>query len=1283
MDSKRFLTGFKGTGGSLRRKTFRAIAGLVRTNTILALATGVLVTGCLQNGSGTGGGGAAASGTGSGTKSLGTSTIPGTTSTETQCLVFKNNSRDYSACTACKKTLCPCTKYYPAPRSNICEITDIDSCTVDLNQLVECVHNNNQTASGSCVGLKCTDGQVADFNSCVCRDAIPPTSIGPAPGYEDQTTPYMQPGFYVSNRACPAADEKPVHGLPTSFRNDCLLVGAGIGAAGSLYTGKAPITEQKAPANIYPDVGYLRWDLALDASQYPPGLPMIYKQGFYGTWSTFPISFSMYAQLKPNTVPKYPTSIGWRDCVEHFSGYNLSSALPVLSSTASCEGYSAFAAKMTKTSEYAYTALIRSVSANGTAANANITTYDGEAANPKLAVGIGLLKADSGVPNAATGFGYQNPADVSMSTTVPVKDSSNTQGAGLFSNIGYYKYTWGVIGKGLDPATTTAPGTTDGWVIKKKPTATGADGAELASPGPTVSGQIAVNMNFGYSPASAVESTAMAPSSITGSVPTRDCSTTTTSPYHCATTAVYRTPGGGVAAQAFSPAFSSNRHSSTVSVLPAGVTAVSTPKIIEDVSQLDESTDAGGNARRPARLRTFVRGADGNIHMSRFENGKWHNWMSLGRPWVCDPEGAACGTLWSSTTVPPIYQPIRFLSRGALTRGASTAAPSVNDGISIASEPVVASFMMRQPRQDGQLQPAALDTARRPMNGYAITAAPVAGTPVTPQKGVIGVFVRVSQVSSVTGRPGPYHNSVWYTMSVSQNRYTPGIALDFDDPLNWTQWMLVDDHDAETTNGGASFRIQGNPVVIAAPDFANSTITEADMTMRFYVFGTSAYSNFGDPATYNPVTGGNINIMHPPIAPTSGTIAEVTNVDEGDGAGFRRKWNFFGYGMMLARTSINIQPLWARSTVGWERRFAEVGANLLAGMAALNGNYNRYLGYDWATVRYERGYNTAGTPEYWGIVSDWTYEWVNRTNLWDQGRVRLFANIISSRHLGNGSATRNNGFCKGQQNALEPDIPAAGSGSTAPLRNTVASTCLNEKRVQWFEFDLGAETDNEAGYTGSMISLRCSGTYFNEIIENNQANADLTLRNNDYIGFTGNIHAINLSSFPNSGRANPASVSTSSAMLLFGRAVCPNASGCDPVNPGIAYLTTNAFSECSDNNEGTNDRATTRDGTNERTHRMHYSGQMVYHAEPPAAPQIGKRFDTAVRPLTRIGATADVIPFLSYGLAAADYEVPTYIITRDVSGLLTHGYWDARTGSDSTTQGVRLFQFFASGVFTN
>src|SRR5258708_7141920 len=102
----------------------------------LCAVVGMIASGCLNNGATP-----SALSNGLSTGSVGTSVVGANTSSETQCTVFNNNAQDYQSCLSCKQSLCPCTTYDPI-RTTLCLTTNITSCTLDMNQLVSCVHNN-------------------------------------------------------------------------------------------------------------------------------------------------------------------------------------------------------------------------------------------------------------------------------------------------------------------------------------------------------------------------------------------------------------------------------------------------------------------------------------------------------------------------------------------------------------------------------------------------------------------------------------------------------------------------------------------------------------------------------------------------------------------------------------------------------------------------------------------------------------------------------------------------------------------------------------------------------------------------------------------------------------------------------------------------------------------------------------------------------------------------------------------------------------------------------------
>ncbi len=286
-------------------------------------------------------------------------------------------------------------------------------------------------------------------------------------------------------------------------------------------------------------------------------------------------------------------------------------------------------------------------------------------------------------------------------------------------------------------------------------------------------------------PVSVVESSALSPQGLRGSVTNRDCSHADATLETCVVTAVHRTSGGAIAVQNFSPLFESNADASLVGSLPSGITAAGTPKIIEDTSQI-ASTDT----TTPARLRVLTRATDGNIYMVRYERGSWKNWMSLGRPWVC-AAGADCTSI--EERLPPPLRP--FAPADATLRG--YAAPTTtNSGISIAGEPVVASKMLS--------------------NGQS----------------VIGIFVRVSQIQTdgdSAGKPGNLHNSVFFTMSVTPAApSTVTTNLLHDQVNNWTPWSPI-------YNAANFFKTLGNPAVLVRP----STNTTSHPLGYFTVFGVT------------------------------------------------------------------------------------------------------------------------------------------------------------------------------------------------------------------------------------------------------------------------------------------------------------------------------------------------------------------------------------------------------------------------------------------------------------
>ncbi|MBI2605030.1 MAG: hypothetical protein HYW49_03010, partial [Deltaproteobacteria bacterium] len=577
------------------------------------------------------------------------------------------------------------------------------------------------------------------FAACKCVDSAPPTTFAGTPGQDDTSTPYLSAGFSIGNRYCPNfGGLNPV----LCFFSD----GSGT---------NDPVDVPIPPANVFTDVGYVRWDLSLDNSQFPAYIedseanknpPYVYSS------ATMPGNFYFSYQLKPNTVlsTSNATSVNWVDCVENFSGFgnnplNLNTAascldsglLPVVSAHQSSRDLTS--------SNGAGVASLTKVSMNGGAANLNLT-YKYMTPNR----GIQSLLDEIGI-------GKNNP------------DATETR-SGLFSNIGYYKFTFG-------PLSVRRPaGSTD--------VATG-----------TVTERVAINTNLGFAPVSAAESTAFAPEALVGSVESRSCSHSS-SP--CVVTALYRAPGGSVSFQSFAPRFTN--HATPVGSLPTGIVAVSTPKVIQDVSQLTATTDD----KKAARLRTFVRAADGNIYMSKGDKGVWSSWMNLGRPWVADsaypapPATVPAQAYWAFT---------KNLTTAQTWTSATTATPNPqNEGISIVGEPAVAYY----------------------------------NDSTNPPKALIAVAVRVSQILK-DGNAGDYHNAVFYTVGRATGTSSSNA---FEAVSNWTRWLPV-------INSGNPIRIQGNPLI-----FVNDKET-AD-NPKLYLFGTKLASN---------TMAGSAANLHPPIAP--------------------------------------------------------------------------------------------------------------------------------------------------------------------------------------------------------------------------------------------------------------------------------------------------------------------------------------------------------------------------------------------------------------------------------
>ncbi|MBI3555093.1 MAG: hypothetical protein HY074_02365 [Deltaproteobacteria bacterium] len=1398
----------------------------MRPKIVMFALFGLLAAGC-PNGAGSGAGTTTSGSSNSSTAgkvspTLGTTTTTKTTSTPTsdpQCTVFQNTPKDLTACIGCKQTLCPCTVPDPTQKSG-CAIggTDISGCTVDLNQLVQCVHNNLAAAGGPCVGLKCGDGQIADFNACLCRDALPSVSIGPAPGQDDTGTPYLEPGFFVSERFCSAntvraSNANLATSVPTPNLGACLLDLSGGNTGSTPDPGTPPTYGQQAPANVFADVGYLRWDLGVDASQYSPGFAIRESKSFTGTWATFPVTLSMYYQLKPNTLAT-STTVKVTDCAEHFSGFNLpSSTTFTLSSDTDCDiarpdNFGARAPKSVPLlpNGATGTAQVPNISINGTSANKNELAYSATGILPAFQVnpaggevlntgpdgtGFGLAKeiSNNGGAGGAGGIGI-SPVLASPAGT----DTTATTGTAMLSNIGYYKYTWGP------------------FQVNRPPLTNGTNGGPAGSG--TVSGRIAVNMNLGYNPLSAVESSALSQDSVTGALQTRDCGVASV-PFSCIITTAYRSPGGGVLSQSFAPVFTNTHSASTVMALPEGVTAVSTPRIIEDVSQLDVTT---GRIHSPARLRTFVRANDGNIYMSRFENATWHPWMSLGRPWMADPNTATFLTLTHGLAPP--YLPITGYGSGtnpgvtaAWPLGNATASSLLageynqgggnqNNGLSIAGEPVVASFMDKNrvyANMGGTSAGAPLDilsiaivaagaggcpaattclrvtfgagenpgtlTNMLPkesiyLNGFALTAPGgftlnsvvnnaaqpfrivsvnandillqdiptgttlTQGTGLTgsakitqypdslPNYGIIGVFVRVSHLHSTDGALGRWHNTVWYTMSKSvHSKIIAGTALDFDDPQNWTPWMLVQEGARDDT-----FRIQGNPLVIVqanAPNLDGSHLCPADSSAlkplctdpgnraypvlenaNFFIFGTGSFNKTG-------LVAGRFTMLHPPVGPTGTTVVavkpSVNAFTPPDQLGVAKTFpvntamnmhsNWFNYGVEILSTTIDIG---ARLTSGITpatptRAFDVATATLDYPVGGAYPNGLGAFGIPWQPVGFSNPSGVGGVQGS-GVTSDWTAAPVTGLT----NAVRLFAVDLNT--------SENPCFEVEPSDTSSPppnQLTYFPNGGEANV-NTLVSPCLYKKHVAWEEYDI-------AGGPAPFITYRCQGIYTGAPFIKPNVSPVAPKRQPYAMGFVGSLHAININNSPNPDALDPIGKTLVPGgkfghMLVFGRATCPDKARCDDVNPSAAYMAVSDTTECTAAFPG---GATVGDPlpyTNPETadhpvpqNVMYYGGEVYgwgrvtgVAADPDFKNEILLQKTVGTTLITPFNTTADVIPIFSNALRLQNNDASLFFFTRDVTGNISHGFWEGQTDPvTNQISGSRDFTIFSSGAFTN
>ncbi len=618
------------------------------------------------------------------------------------CSLFSGNSRDYQLCLGCL----------------------VSTNSHDLNTLALCVHANAGTTGGAgCTGLSCGAGQIPNFGTCSCQSSTTTTSGGSSTPGSDPTdiTPYLFTGFSATNRYCPnGAGFKPI---------DCFW-----GWYGGSHN--YPQDFSTPPPNVITDSGYIRWDLSTDNSQFTAmfrddsitddysdsNLPFKYSS------ATFPGNFSLTYVLKPNTAISSANNnqIKFCDCVENYSNelsYNTLNQLVSTTPSSSClTAQYACKSDVNNTNNTAYyTSLngstnglskILNVSLNGPAANSNLTVTDNSAVTNNLKLNVGMGKGNR----------QQKP--------------------GLFSNVGYYRYTFG-------PLQITRPGSNT--VINT------ASASDLVS----------INTNLGFNPVSAVESSAFGIDSATlGTVTTRDC-TDISDP--CVVTAFYRSSGGGINYRSFSPKFPSQV--STIGTLPIGVTAVSTPKVVEDDSQLSENTSpsVANGIKKPSRLRVFIRASDGNIYMTSGSGGNWTNWISLGRPWISSKNA-------NTSTIPPVEWAYTKTFADSIHADSSLIGSglTLSNGIHIQGEPMVAY--------------------------YKYNATPSSSS----NQAVIILTVRVSEYGNATDIPGPYHNSVFYIVGKASGSTATG---SFDNKFNWSRWMPM----LDSTN--QIVRIQGNPTV--------------------------------------------------------------------------------------------------------------------------------------------------------------------------------------------------------------------------------------------------------------------------------------------------------------------------------------------------------------------------------------------------------------------------------------------------------------------------------------
>ena len=733
--------------------------------------------------------------------------VSGATSTtdDTQCTIFAGTTRDYQLCQQCKITLCGSS-----------------SCTANQNQLVACVHTNITSSGQSCSIPQCSETQVPDFASCSCRDIQAAGSIGAQPGQADQTTPVLRIGATVVNKVCLPGRSNPTD--PTEdHRYDCIISSTVSTANQSPQYTSAP------PDNVFVDNDYIRWDLSLDASQYSPATPLAFNRPFNGSWSTLFFNYDFQYELKPNTelassmynATTQSLQITFNDCPENFSGFvgTLTGDLPCSNITpgATANGRALLAlSKNGRTGR----AKLELLSTNGDYSNTKLSDT-GTVGNPTPKISSTAVDGQYGVGKA------------SVTSLNGGAFADNTHSTGLIGNLGSYKFTFGDISVERE-GTTTIVGTTNATHRKS------------------------INVGLGFVPVSVVESSALSPQGLRGSVTNRDCSHADATLETCVVTAVHRTSGGAIAVQNFSPLFESNADASLVGSLPSGITAAGTPKIIEDTSQI-----ALSDTTTPARLRVFTRATDGNIYMVRYERGSWRNWMSLGRPWVCNGNTAGCSDLTTS-----LARPLRPFLPSNTDLAAAAQTTSQNDGISIAGEPFVVSKMI---------------------NGG---------------QSVIAIFVRVSQIKadatgSDTGKLGPLHNTVFYTMSTTPLAPTTVTQnLLHDQVNNWTPWSPI-------YNGTTPFRTLGNPVVVIRPSSFPATAS-ANPLGFFLVLGVTNLSPLA-------LSGGGSTTHHPPIRNVADGGSFPANPDALSGTGdLPLRW--FNYGRNLSYAHVLVPSNSATAT---------------------------------------------------------------------------------------------------------------------------------------------------------------------------------------------------------------------------------------------------------------------------------------------------------------------------------------------------------------------------------